>query len=368
MPPRNLGALPRKKDPRDAVLGKALVPVPIPATMGADMSWFTRNYQGQTSFCGEHAATHLLADLDHYANATNRYSPRFSAIELKNPESPVYDGFGPEDGTTLTAIFKCLQKVGAASYEPLENDISLPTSTYLVPTAISPAETADAATHKIVNYAFEDNPTYDNLCQAIYQKKAVLILIKCDDGFWGSTSPTFTSPDYGHFVVAYDYDPTGIFVVDSADPEDAHALKHIDKQYITPTFFYEAGTAIDALQFAQATQQIVNTTAAVTQEVVTAPITPAQKSSLLDGIAQVLQSILALFSSQKVGSASPTSMPESLKGFLRGLGYAVVFAIFDFVSKNLGTSGLVTPTIAGLVTGVIGAFEHYLNDPSMPAL
>ena len=144
----------------------------------------------------------------------------------------------------MTAIFKWLDKVGADDYEPLENDVMLPLATYCDPTAVTPAMDADAANQKISSYAF-DALTFEALQQAIYQNKAVILLIKCDDGFWGTSTPTFTQPLYGHFIVATGYDENNIRVIDSAEPNNAFAIKMINKQYITSQFFFESGTAID---------------------------------------------------------------------------------------------------------------------------
>ena len=118
---RNLGAIERPRDTRDILLGSVQAPVQIPAEFLPDNSWLKINFQGQTAFCGEHAGTHFQAILDHNQTpaAAQRYSPRYGAIKMKSPSSPVYDGFDVNAGTTMTAIFKWLQKVGADDYEPL---------------------------------------------------------------------------------------------------------------------------------------------------------------------------------------------------------------------------------------------------------
>ena len=59
-------------------------------------------------------------------------------------------------------------------------------------------------------------------------------------------------------------------------------------------------------------------------------------------------------------------MSQSLIGFLRGLAYVVVFAILDYVTTHIAGSGLVSNSVAGLITGVIASFEHSLNDPTLP--
>jgi hypothetical protein len=60
-------------------------------------------------------------------------------------------------------------------------------------------------------------------------------------------------------------------------------------------------------------------------------------------------------------------MSQSAIGFLRGIGYVVVFAVLDYVSTHLVGSGLVSNGVAGLITGAIASLEHFLNDPAAPA-
>jgi hypothetical protein len=241
-----LGAIERPKDERDVLLGSVQAPISLPAEFLPDNTWLQRNYQGETAFCGEHAASHFLAILKRNLNAqvAQRFTPRYGVIKLKTPSSPVYDGFPVDAGTTMTAIFKWLQKIGGDDFAPLENDVTLATATYCDPTAATPAMDTDAGQNQIQSYAF-GNTDFESLCQYIYQNGAVLLLIKCDDGFWGTTTPTFTTPKYGHFIVADGYTADALRVIDSADPNNAFGVKMIGKQYVTSEFFFESGTAVD---------------------------------------------------------------------------------------------------------------------------
>ena len=236
-----LGALERPKDSRDILLGSVQAPADIPATFIPDISWLVRNYQGETPTCGAHALSHFQAILEHADAPTinQRYTPRFSWIEIK-----LIDGFPLEAGTDMRSMFKAAQNNGADDFQPLENDVTLPIETYSAPSAITPELVTNASTKKIASYAF-GNLDFESLRQHIYQNKAVLLLIKCDDGFWGTTTPTFTTATYGHFICAFGYDENSIHIIDSADPENAFAIKTIAKQYITPDFFFESGTAVD---------------------------------------------------------------------------------------------------------------------------
>src|ERR1022692_1272030 len=101
---------------------------------------------------------------------------------------------------------------------------------------------ANASLKRVNSYAF-GSTDFQSVCQHIYQNKAVALLIKCDDGFWGTDTPTFTNPKYGHFIIGYGYDQDYVYIVDSADP--TFGFKKIAKQYFTPTFIKETGTAVD---------------------------------------------------------------------------------------------------------------------------
>ena len=273
----------RKPDERDILLGSVVAPVSTPASYVPDISWLVRNFQGQLPMCGEHAATHFKAILDYVASngaTVERKNPRYGSIKLKDPKSPVCDGYAENAGTDMRAIFKWLQKAGADDFEPLENDVTLPIATYCDPSAVTPAMDADAATSMIANYAF-GNTDFASLCQYIYASKAVLLLIKCDEGFWGTATPTFTTPTYGHFIVAFGYDADGIYIIDSADPNDAFAIKHIHAQYITNVFIIESGTAIDLPPSAQSV--LTNPT-----------IPPATKPQLIQQIVSDIAQALSL--------------------------------------------------------------------------
>jgi len=290
---KTLGGLERPQDERDLILGGA-APVSIPANFLVDYSsWFQRNFQGQTAFCGEHAGTHFKVILDFYAmNAQERKSPRYGVIKMKTPSSPVYDGYPIDAGTDMRAIFKWLKEVGADDFEPLENNVMLPTAEYCDASVITPAIDANAAKSKISNYAF-GNTDFESLCQLIYQNKAVLLLIKCDDGFWGTSTPTFTTPTYGHFVVATGYDENHIQVIDSADPDDAFAVKMIAKQYITSEFILESGTAIDPATAQAIKSAIVSHSATVVQDVAQDSQMPApQKETILEEIEEAVEAII----------------------------------------------------------------------------
>lgn len=345
----HLRARERVFDKRDLLLGSVSAPVQIPPDgMHVDLSWLKRNFQGKTAFCGEHAGTHLKAILDYAAsNGTviGRKNPRYGAIKLKDPNSPVCDGFAIDAGTDMRSIFKWLQKVGADDFEPLENDVTLPGATYCNPSFVTPAMDALAAMSKISNYAFGDTD-YASLCQYAWNSKAVLLLVRCDDGFWGTSAPTFTTPKYGHFVTMYDYDATGIWVIDSAEPDDAFALKHIAKQYITQAFIVESGTAVEI------SPEVQKQLAQFQPAPIPQNIAPTQQNVwLLTQIAKVYQVILNLIN-PKVGSGS-TSMKSIYNGWISKTNWSAVVLVVVTVAQ--AAVPFMSQNVQDIVTAILGA-------------
>lgn len=323
----------RPKDDRDILLGAVQAPVSIPDTFLPDNSWLQRNFQGQTPFCGEHAGTHLKAILDYYANGTaKRYSPRYGVIKLKAPGSPLNDGFAISAGTDMRSIFKWLQKAGAADFEPLEDDVTLPTSKYCDASVVTPAIDANAAQSTIDSYAF-GNTDFQSLRQDIFQNKAVLLLIRCDDAFWGTANPTFTTPQYGHYVVADGYTPTAIRVIDSADPNTATWVKMIGKQYVTPTFIKESGTGVDIPP--EVKQQLTQSAPAPLPQVIQST---QQNVWILQQIVSLWQAILNLIN-PKVGSADPSMDNNQFPWWVSSTGQGVAQRILAF-------SALVIPILS----------------------
>ena len=335
--PRNLGGIERPKDDRDVLLGAVQAPVSIPVSYLPDIGWLVRNYQGETPYCGAHASSHFKAILDaSTANPAPRYTPRFSWIKIKE-----IDGYPLESGTDMRSIFKSQQTDGMDDFEPLENDVTLPIETYSAPTALMADMTANAKPKVIQSYAFGATD-FRSLCQHIYQNKAVLLLIKCDNGFWGTATPTFTTPMYGHFVTAFGYDENSIHIIDSADPQIG--IKEINEQYITPTFIIESGTALDIPVAA-----LIEQSQAVAQQIIASSIPLQAKVSLFQQLLNFLQSLSA-----KVGSASaPTTMTflTGKKTYIIGT-LTIVYGIIGFATGHLDSNSAIGFLFAGL--GMMG--------------
>ncbi len=208
---RVLGAIERPKDERDWRLGAIQAPVQLPLSYlpANSLGWYPKYYQAQLPTCGANAGAYYQG----VALPTNvPLSPRELWREIKN-----IDNFPLSVGTDMRSIFKALCNQGISSEAIVPNDIGLDLQAYsnLV---LTPEILADAAKRKGLNYAFIDSdapPTLGDIKQATYQNKTCLLLIKCDDGFFGTAYPTFgANPPYGHFVVAVGWDEKYIIIFD----------------------------------------------------------------------------------------------------------------------------------------------------------
>lgn len=291
--PSVLGGIPRPHDPRDFPLGAIQAPVAIPDAWLPDYSSLPRHFQGSTPYCGAHASAHLKQVLDCAENSatTPNYTPRYSWIDIKE-----FDGALLEAGTDMRSIFRSLASAGADDFAPLENDVTLPIGEYSSKDAITPEMTANGSARAIETYAFGATD-FESVRQHVYQNKAVLLLIKCDNGFWGTTTPTFTTPLYGHFVCATGFTADAIRVIDSADPNDAFAVKMIGKEYFTPQFIYESGTAM-------------NVPVSVKTVLTHPALTPDEKTGIIRTILQDIRAALGLIKQEIASSPKADNQPS----------------------------------------------------------
>jgi hypothetical protein len=241
VPPLNLGAIERTDDKRDIDLGAVQAPVTRPETNFSDVSQLPTYFQGNQPACGAHAGTWFKVRKDTRDTGTPaNYTPKFTWNDIKT-----FDGYALEVGTDMRSIFKSLQKTGACDYALLPNTVEESIESY-GRTPLTQAMKDNAVTKKTGNYAFLQDLSFEGVCDAVYQNGEVILLIKCDSGFFRNTTPTFTQPLYGHFVVAYNrFDKDYIWVKDSTEKDPQFSVKKIHRRYFQPQFIREGGTAVN---------------------------------------------------------------------------------------------------------------------------
>lgn len=244
---RILGAIPRKLDVRDIMLGsvQAQIQTEIPSVFKpAVIDQYIKEYQNGQPACGAHAGDIFKVIQETYEDAKpKRFSPRFLWHAIKKLiNNGAGDGFDLEQGTDMRSIFKALKSFGICDFDLVGNDVSLSLEAYSTPEISQ--EVLDNAQIKIIDaYAFLNDLSFNSLKRAIYLNKAVLTLIRCDDGFFGTKTPTFTERKYGHFVVLVGYEENGIYFIDSTEQDFSNSVKFMDIKYLN--FIIEAGTAVD---------------------------------------------------------------------------------------------------------------------------
>lgn len=238
---QNLGALERTPDARDINLGMVQAPEPYPATFLEDVSNLPTYYQAKQPACGPHAgAWFMVRKVSREVEVPQDYSPKFGWIEIKT-----FDGYPLDAGTDMRSIFKWLKNIGPCDGYLLPNTVEQTLADYSSPQQITQEMITNAAIKKILKYAFLDSTDFESLKQKIWQNKEVLLLLKVDSGFFGTVNTSFTTPKWGHFVTAFNYDEDNILIKDSTEKDPALSIKRINRRYITPTFVREVGTAID---------------------------------------------------------------------------------------------------------------------------
>jgi hypothetical protein len=205
----NLGGIDSPRDDRDINLGR-LQQDSYPSSYETDVSWLKTMWQDGYPMCGAFAGAVFKSILDYLDTGSPQdYSPIFLWKKIKT-----IDGFQPNLGTDGRSIMKVLYNFGVCDYVmlPIEYDRDLTEyskddTTY---------EQVDNASLKIIKAYGTEN----DIRKAIFNNKAVILLANVGQGWWGNDVVVdFTGSGDGHFFVAYGYDNTFIYIVDSADKE-----------------------------------------------------------------------------------------------------------------------------------------------------
>ncbi len=247
-----LGGKSRPQDKRDLNLGSVNPSVQIPPSYFTDISGIRINMQNQLGICGAEAGSKLreIMNRKQTGNVVD-LSPRYSWIDIKS-----FDGYGLNDGTDMTSIFKSGSKKGYLSNNLLKDDTLLDIGTYSSPTVITGPMNDDAQLRVLSGYAFNNNPSFDQICQDIYSNGAVILLLKVGQEMWTRNDGVISWLEKdvlplrppaqvvsGHFVVAYGYDQNYIYCLNSwSENYGRQGTLYFGRDYIP--FVIEDGTEV----------------------------------------------------------------------------------------------------------------------------
>lgn len=241
----NLGGLERPVDSRDFGLTTYQHPVALPDTFIQDLSVLPVFYQGKYGTCGAHAGATFDSALQ-----KKTLSPKYLWRQIK-----LIDGFPIEVGTDLRSIMQSLSNTGDCSIDLCNNDLLDSIESYTNPNDITDQQRHDAYQNDITGYAFVDNPSWDDIRQAIYQNKVVIALVRCGSGWWQNTQGqnSWQEKDVlplrlgnyasGHFVCLYGYDKNYIYFRNSWSTDwGRNGDGYFDQTYLP--YVTELGTAL----------------------------------------------------------------------------------------------------------------------------
>lgn len=214
--PIGLGGNRRPYDPLDYTLtAYAGTPIARPDTYSSliQMTYM----QSRFGTCGSHAGAEVASIIFGLP-----LSPKFLWKIIKT-----IDSYGLNSGTDIRSIFKALQR-GICEYSLMPNPTeigeypeSLTIEVYSDISEITAAQRQNALKYVVPNYAIEDNPTSDQIKDAIFQHKAVILLVDCGDGWY---KPSWANKDVNplhlgkfvghHFIAASQY---GLTVIDGTN-------------------------------------------------------------------------------------------------------------------------------------------------------
>lgn len=243
----NFGAIERKQTEQDVTLG-SFAPKTRPTAYMPAFLGIIEN-QKKTSACGAHAGQSLKQILSGF-----RGSPEYLWKKIK-----LIDGFKPEDGTDMLSILKTLNQKGICSFESMPNNPDTWPTVYTDASTITQELDSEAQLHKTGVYAFAWNPSFEDLKQAVYDHKAVILLMRVGKEFWRDRSDNFstwkesdilpltpwTPATSGHFVTAFAYDNDFIYFTNewSADWGDK-GIGYFGSDYSSRVV--EIGTTVDS--------------------------------------------------------------------------------------------------------------------------
>ncbi len=245
------GAIERPQEVSDIELGSVTPQTSIPAIYLPTYQNFI-DMQSQIGCCGAGAGKALKEVFTNIEGNPTHLSMEYLWKKIKD-----VDGIPLGDGTTLLGIMKGLQKYGVCTNDLLPTNAIGADPTIFAQDNTTPEQNTDASSRKITTgYAFAWSPTFQDIKTAIYNHKAVVLLMRVGQEFWINREGTPSwrtdlfplNPNYpvesGHFVLAYGYDENYIYFLNQwSDAWGQYGTGWFGADYASRVM--EMGTAVD---------------------------------------------------------------------------------------------------------------------------
>lgn len=215
----SFGGLERVQKPEDVLIGSFVSAEPTPESFMPVYAG-TIEMQNQTPSCGAHSGDSVKNVLEQGFRGSPEYL--WKAMRL-------VDKLSPDVGANMSTIMERLANRGICGFNLLPNDSNVPNSQYADSSILTSDMDSDAKNHKIGVYGFTFNPTFQQIKDAIYQHKAVILLFRVGAEWWTAEDginswqekdilpldPNREPIISGHFVTAYAFDKDYIYFINS---------------------------------------------------------------------------------------------------------------------------------------------------------
>ena len=223
-----MGAKPRTKKKTDYHPRNFASATPIPITFQTSTPIIYM--QNQQPCCGADLTTQYLNVLFGITG-----SPEFTWKNIRK-----IDGYPPNAGSESSTLGKVAQTIGTCDLSLMPDNSNVSDDIYASYTGVTQPLLDNASSRKIANYAFIDNPTFQQIKDSIFQHKAVGLRVNCGDGWY---TPSWLEKDMlplklgnyvdDHFILATGFDANYIYFTNSwSTAWGRQGIGYFDSSYI----------------------------------------------------------------------------------------------------------------------------------------